>query len=506
MNTVKTLALKFLLLAVIIVALNYVYIYTFFEHDLQTHSDVINLVRSAVDEKNEIMYIGESSNTTFRVKDHDKREISSFIGDFFPTKKVSAITKPAAHAGIYYDLLNNIPENSTTKTVIVTLNLRSFNAGWIFSALETSLQKSTVLLKDSPPLFKRFLLSFKYYDIKTEAERDNQIKDKWLHDTLKFPFPFAYPNVVAWDHAMATAGIKNADGNLNQPLTELACHYIKTYAFQIDTLTNPRIKDFDRIVELSKKRNWNLVFNLLAENTQMADSLVGKDLMYLIRQNEKILVERYSKGNSIVVSSLDKVPNEEFIDQNWTTEHYAEKGRKIIAKNVAFALKKLYPNDFKEPDARWNSTSTTVKSNHFFNDCEGSVAWSQMQTLTNEFAFSGKKSSKTDKKGMYSVTFESPISQLGDSLKKVNISFQLFQKDVTDEAALTVDIAGNNIQHHLTYVSLASLCKEQNKWATVNYTYELPSDFNKGDLIKIFVYNKSKSPVYIDNFKIDFLK
>lgn len=77
----------------------------------------------------------------------------------------------------------------------------------------------------------------------------------------------------------------NEDGSKNSEATVLACHYIKTYAFQIDTIQNPRIKDFDNIVALAKKRNWNLVFNLMAENIDKAESLVGNELVSFIKQN-----------------------------------------------------------------------------------------------------------------------------------------------------------------------------------------------------------------------------
>ena len=58
--------------------------------------------------------------------------------------------------------------------------------------------------------------------------------------------------VAAPTKVPAKKGIKNSDGTINRQLTELACHYIKTYAFQIDTQRNPRIKDFDKIVCVAK--------------------------------------------------------------------------------------------------------------------------------------------------------------------------------------------------------------------------------------------------------------
>lgn len=112
---------------VVIVLLNYIYTYSFLESDLQEHSEIINLVRQ-IPADADIVYVGESSNITFRNDDIDKRSISQMIAEYFPTLNVYDITKPAAHAGIYKTLLDNIPKTSNIKTVIITLNLRSFNA------------------------------------------------------------------------------------------------------------------------------------------------------------------------------------------------------------------------------------------------------------------------------------------------------------------------------------------------------------------------------------------
>jgi hypothetical protein len=500
MTIFKNFAIKFFLLILLLIGFNFIYKYTFFQKDIQTHSPIINLVNDVVAKKSEIVYIGESSNNTCRKDDLDKRAISDFIADYYPARNFGDITKGASHAGIYYELLRNIPEDSNIKTIIVTLNLRSFDANWIYSGLETPLQKSIVLLKDRPPLLSRFLLAFKGYDIKTEAEREKQFKRKWKREILQFPEPFEFKNVIEWDKGMYHKGILNADGSKNEPLTALACHYVKTYAFQIDTLANPRIKDFDRIVVLAKKRNWNLVFNLMAENTEKANSMVGKELIYLIKQNRDLLVKRYNRNNVIVVDNLEVVENSDYIDQTWTTEHYAEFGRKTIAKNVAECLKKFYPDDFK------NVTYTLSKPIAFFNDCEGNGLWGQMTTLTDEESFSGKKSSKTGQKKDYGITFEYPVKNLPDSLKQISVDFQLFQTSLNNDATYVIQISGEKIENQWNGFLLKDLSGTTQKWVRVSFKFPLPSNFYEADLIKIYAYNPTNSIAYIDDIGIVFNK
>ncbi len=498
-KTLHKLLLRIVLLVVLLVVMNFVYKMFFFEKDLQEHSAVINTVR-ALPDSTDIVYIGESSNITARGDDIDKRAISAFIADFFPNLKVSDITKEASHAGIYKTLLGNIPEDSEVKTVVVTLNMRSFNASWIFSELETPLRKSMVLLKDYPPLFKRFLLSFKAYDIKTAEEREQQFKKKWEKDVLHFPYDFPHKNVIEWDNRMATTGIRDSSGKRNQKKTELACHYIKTYAFIIDTLNNPRIKDFNEIIELARERKWNLVLNLLAENMEKAEKLVGKDLTFLMDKNRKILIEYFQKTRGIpIVDNLYAVEDEQFIDQDWTTEHYAEKGRKTIARNVALELRNFYPDEFKDID--YDKFARTS----FFNDCEKRIIWSQMQTITDEKSYSGNYSSKTGKGDDFSITFEYPLQAIPDSsLNKVHAKMKLYQYSDKHDGTFVIQILGDKTAHFWKGNSIHDQVKKTQAWEDYQITFSIPDSLKKADIIKLYLYNTSKETILLDDFKVDF--
>lgn len=346
-KTWKNIALRLVSLVVLFLLMNLIYKCFFFEKDLQKYSSIIMLVRD-VPLDADMIYLGESSNNTTRADDQDKRKISDFIADYYPGLALYDLTKPAAHAGIFKVLLQQMPEESEVETLIVTLTLRSFNAQWIHSPLETSLQKSLVLLKPYPPLVNRFLLSFKAYDIKSKEEREADFKRQWQKDKLHFPYEFQHEDVMRWDRWMASEGIPDESGEIDRASTELACHYIKAYGFQIDTLKNPRISDFDEIVELARERGWNLVFNLMAENMEKAGELVGEDLLFLMNENRELLLNYYQSKGVMVVDNLSLVNDAQFIDQAWTTEHYAEKGRKTVAKHVALGLKSWYPEEYRD--------------------------------------------------------------------------------------------------------------------------------------------------------------
>ncbi|MDO8999413.1 MAG: hypothetical protein Q7W45_06580 [Bacteroidota bacterium] len=334
-------------LIVIIIGLNFIYSYTLYENDLAEKCEQIIEIQNS-QASTDIFYFGESSNFNVRENDSIKKYISEITGLFFPSLKLTTINKAATHAGIYKYWIKQIDVNDhKPKAVIVTLNMRSFDAAWINSKLETQLQESIVLVQSYPNLINRFLLSLQAFDNKIEQQRESAMLKDWSTTQLKFPYTFKYKTVREWDNAMGQGSFLREDGSWDSEKITLACHYIKGYAFNISE-NNPRIKDFDEIANWCNKNEINLYLNLMAENIEYADSLVGKELVFLMKQNRDFLVKRYSKNNCTVVDNLEKVDGLEFTDQTWTTEHYGYKGRMIIAKNLADSLRKQFSKQYKK--------------------------------------------------------------------------------------------------------------------------------------------------------------
>ncbi|MBN1119085.1 MAG: hypothetical protein JXA77_17880 [Bacteroidales bacterium] len=336
----RKIAIRIFVLLLFLAGFNYAYKWFLFDKDLKEYSPLSENVIHFPDSC-QLVYFGESSNFTSSPTDKDKRSISQLASDFFPEKCFCAIQQGALHAGQYLVLLRKLQEKSNLETVVITMNMRSFGADWIHSELETALQKQMVLLKPGPPIYNRLLLSLRAYDIKSKEDRHADVIKEWSKNSLEFPNPFPYTNVTDWDKARANGSFLNEDGSWDMPRIELSCHFVKNYAFMIDE-NNPRIKDFDAIVKLAQKNNWNLVFNLLAENTMRAEELAEPELAWLIRRNRDYLVERYNRNGVFVVDNLEDVHDSLFIDRGWPTEHYAETGRKIIAKNLADTLSNFY--------------------------------------------------------------------------------------------------------------------------------------------------------------------
>ena len=494
MKVFYKIGLKLLLVFVILIISNELYTNYFLESDIKKHT--YREIADVIPKDSEIVYFGESSNFNTYYEDKDKRSISEYIANYFPTKRFGTVHKGALHAGVYKYLMQHFPEENAIETIVVTLNLRSFSANWIYSELETALTKSIVLLKKGPALKNRFLLSFKGYDIKTKEQRVKQFKNKWEESTLQFPWDFPHLNVNRWDKAMDKQGIRNPDGTKDWKTTTLACHYIKSYAFQIDTLSNPRIKDFDEIVEYATSKGWNVVFNLLAENTDKAQELIGDDLLYLMRQNRDLLVKRYQKKGAIVVDNLEEIEALYFTDKDWTTEHYWENGRKTIAKNVADSLRSLYPTDF--------ITLNNNERSWFFHDAGSKEKWSQSSSINSEQAFSGSLSSKVCDRLPYSLTMEWPIKQIPQTnLNTVRVEGMAFTYSLKNEAKIIVE-ANGKVTNYKIEESLESYIVKENNWASFSIEFNLPDNIRDYENMKVYIYNPSKKAVFIDDIDIRF--
>jgi hypothetical protein len=290
----------------------------------------------------DILYFAESSNATVAESDSIKKSIAELTNDHFPDLKIVSIERGAIHAGVYKELIRRIEGGRKVSSIIVTMNLRSFNSDWINSSFENGCQELCTVYQPYPELLNKMRLLFKAYDYKEEWKRRKIYWDDICNTEINVPAPLSFKTTREWDKYAADNWYRDSNGVIDYPKLNLACHNIKAFAFNIDTLTNPRIKDFDKIVELGKEKNIKVYFNLLAENTQYADSLVGKELVKMMEDNRALLVNRYTKRGAVVIDNLELVNGKSFIDQTWTTEHYDQEGRKIIAANVAKYLKKQY--------------------------------------------------------------------------------------------------------------------------------------------------------------------
>lgn len=336
LQTAKYLAPRLILFICTALVSAFVYKEIYWQPEIRDHAPMLfNLIEYQW--HNDVLYVGESSNFWVADEDEDKRIISDMINDSLEGARMSALQISATHAGIYLPVIELIDTNSRVKYLVVTMNLRSFDKPWIYSPLEGALNRSKCFYSSDPELLNRLKVVFGYYHRPDPLEQEKKMLECFEYDTLKTEFPLEYKTIKSW---CAAEKFPLPEGGEDYPKRELADHYIKAYAFQIDTQSNPRIKDFDEIVQVCKKKNIKLFFNIMGENTEWADSLVGKELLWLMRQNRDLLVDRYSQKGVVMIDNLERVPGDYFGEKNWTTEHYNQYGRMIVARHVRDSVQK----------------------------------------------------------------------------------------------------------------------------------------------------------------------
>jgi hypothetical protein len=336
MKIVKYIAIRMILAVVFLFAMNILYLYTFWKEDINKHADTLeNLWNVPI--HSDAIYFGESSNFTMSENDSRELRISELVDEMLPSLSIATVDNAGLHAGTYLSLLKNKPSEMDLKFVIITMNYRSFGANWRYAPFENYLAKFEVMIEPGFLILNKFLISLKEYDFKSEEARSNEMKVAWRNEKFNIP-EFEYNNVIEWDSAMAWKTWLNENPDLTEENIPLACHYIKNYAIAIDTVKNERIQDFNAIIELGKQEGFAVVLNLLSENTEEAQKLVGEELIYLMEKNRKLLVNYYTRRGVTVVDNFYSVSDSCFRDRDWPTEHYNFVGREIVAENIKKAI------------------------------------------------------------------------------------------------------------------------------------------------------------------------
>lgn len=333
----KKITLHIFILLFVFTLSNYCYLsFNLYKDDIKKCNAELLFELDSLKNEKKVLYFGESSNFTYALSDSCKLSIAKLISTKCLPNTLGEITKGAIHSGTFEKLIKRIDNNSSIETIIVTVNLRSFGINWIESDLETNLSRAEIFYGNDFPVFKKLKLSFKMYDNVENFKRKNTIRYHYKHDkfqTINFP----YKTIRDWDKFIYSYGIKNKKNEKDKYLTELACHFVKNYAFSL-TEENPRIKNLDEIVSYCSQRKIKIIFHILPENIDKARFFFGSNLTSVMKNNVTFLINRY-KHKSTVVNNFELLRNKNFIDTLWPTEHYNFEGRNLIAEEICKHLK-----------------------------------------------------------------------------------------------------------------------------------------------------------------------
>ncbi|MBI1184813.1 hypothetical protein GC194_11100 [bacterium] len=334
MKVVKNIIIRLSFLVLLWAGLNYIYGNTLWYNDIDQHADTLENLWPEED-SSDIIYFGESSNFYQEHPDTPKVRISNYLDRMLPLR-VGTVDNAGLVASNYLHIMQHIPQKSKVKAVVVTMNLRSFGPTWMYDQNSNYLKMADEMIAQGPKLLNRFFIALKTYDYIAPEELDEIRITAWKKP-LEFPFALPYSNLYEWNAGLGNGGILREDGSWDMDKIPVACHFVKNYAFTIDLQQNPRIRDFNEIVAYAQQRGWKLYLHLLSENYEEAEKLVGASLVNIMEYNADLLIERYNhpEQNVWVVNNFKTVPNSDFRDRTFPTEHYNNRGKRRCAKKLA---------------------------------------------------------------------------------------------------------------------------------------------------------------------------
>ena len=318
----------------------------------------------------DVVYLGESSNTSFNPwTDTFGYSVSEFLQMYLPQNRVRGVSHDGYHVGLFSQMLGLMPEHwadSGRKTVVITVNMRSFGPSAMFNGNEASNQQEAIFYSHRMALLNRVFVSLHHYDSRDAREME-RAKTQWFrtkdlrlnggtgnhygntHGDLVSKGEECYRhNTVKWwlrDLQRQYAPVSgDADLARVMPMAEA---YLKEFAFLLDE-ENPRVQALDAIVAKCKREQVNVVFVLLIPNYDHANRLFGAELTQLMDYNMDFLRKRfagwekeYNKGDFKVgyvdVQRLygDWAGGQHYTDQWYPTEHVDAHVRRFIAQKTA---------------------------------------------------------------------------------------------------------------------------------------------------------------------------
>lgn len=339
---VKKITLRIVIFIVILISAEWLYQTFLFKEDVKLYCKNYFTNDSIINNCN-ILYVGESSNTSFNPwSDSQNYSISEYLQLFLPEQKVGGITQHGYHLGLFEKLLQNLKKDKGPSVVVLTLNMRNLGINSKFGGNESHFQQEVLFYNQNyTPLMKRIFVSFHFYkndnDLELEREKVKTWRTQYLANSI---IQSKYSTVRQWLNEVER---KKYERSIPAVYGAMADAYIKEFGFLIDE-NDERLIALNKIIERCKQINKKLILHILPENRDYAQQLFGSELTQLMDYNIDFLQKEYNERVELVNNYL--ISNgTDYTDQFYPTEHYNARIRKAIAMSIAKKISiKVNPN------------------------------------------------------------------------------------------------------------------------------------------------------------------
>lgn len=149
-----------------------------------------------------------------------------------------------------------------------------------------------------------------------------------------------------------------------------------------------------------------------------------------------------------------------------------------------------------------NNTEKEVKK--ITNDMEDAKTWGGESLVVKDVAHLGIYSCRLDSTHVYSSGFQSTFNKiLNDVPKKVKVNVWVYSLQPKPDASIVVEVSNNGKSKSWKNSGLEGVLKVK-EWTEVSALFDLPSDLDINDQVKIFVWNPNKRVLYVDDLDISF--
>ena len=149
-------------------------------------------------------------------------------------------------------------------------------------------------------------------------------------------------------------------------------------------------------------------------------------------------------------------------------------------------------------------TNDLEKVNEFSNAVGDAKLWGSPESVVKDVAHSGVYSSKLDSSNIFGFGFKSVFENiLKSSPEKVNVKVWVYSLMPNPNATIVLDIISNGQSKYWKNAALNGVTKAM-EWTECNASFELPSDLNLKDELKIYIWNPKMEKLYVDDYEISF--
>jgi len=331
---------------------------------------------------------------------------------------------------------------------------------------------------DYPLTFRRLLLSLDYYDNKSLEERKQQFLQYWKRDTISITEFNFIKTTFEWDSISALSQkYKDINYVIDYDKVGFMCNIIKAFAYNLDTINNVRFKQFDKIIKLANNRNWNLIFNILPEDIDKAEIMVGKEIPYILNRNKEIFIKKYRNKNVTIIDNMELL-NGGYFYETYPTEHYIPKGKEIVANKVSEVISSIYTEQEFVEKAFNIDDNIQIKTS--FVICENG----DILNVNNPYA----KPFELKSLNVYKQSVDSVI-----------VSFKT-EANIFEKLFLVVDYYNNTNSYYWKKYNLSDF---KNVKGLYSKKIKLPSVIDSNDKIKIYLWNAGANDFYFTDFKLN---